>query len=280
MEEPQRVKPHRSKSQIEMYLRCPEQFRRRYIAGEKRPPSIHAHRGSGFHGGVERNYKQKILSREDLPVSDIVESAVAAFEERLESDGVSFSQEDESRGIKNVIGEAKDMTARMSQFWGKEVAPLYQPAMVEEKVTIALPGATHDLMGIIDIATEDGEIRDMKTAAKAKPKDAADTSLQLTIYAVAYTAKTGKLPTKVALDTIVDSKSGVKYQPLESTRTVDDLKVLANKLNVVEKAIETDVFPPAPEGSWWCSERWCGYWHDCPYVNQKERTIIDLGGDS
>jgi len=31
-------------------------------------------------------------------------------------------------------------------------------------------------------------------------------------------------------------------------------------------AIKTGIFPPTNPDSWWCSEKWCGYWDDvCPF---------------
>lgn len=270
-------KPHISKSQLEMFLKCPEQYRRRYIEGEKRPPSIHAHRGSGFHGGVEVNYRQKIETHEDLPTKEIVEAAAEVFDNRVKMEGTAFSKEEISVGIKKVIGEHKDMTVRLATFWADNVAASYQPTMIEETIRVEMPQASRDLFAIIDIAAEGDLVIDMKTAAKSKPKDAADQSTQLTINAVCFKAKTGRFPEKVILDTIVDSKSGTKRQLLKSERDVDDIRALSNKLNVVMASIETGLFPPAPEGSWWCSEKWCGYWGDCAYVNPKRFVQIDLG---
>ena len=42
-------------------LRCGEQFRRRYIEGERIPPGVAAGRGTGVHNANDVNLSQKVL---------------------------------------------------------------------------------------------------------------------------------------------------------------------------------------------------------------------------
>ena len=76
-------KPHLSATQLTMYWRCPEQYRRRYLEGETIPPAIALIQGGAFHVGCETNFKQKVGTHEDLPASQIADVAVASFDDRL-----------------------------------------------------------------------------------------------------------------------------------------------------------------------------------------------------
>ena len=100
-------KPHLSPSSLEMYAKCGEQFRRRYIEGDKIPPGVSMLRGTGVHAGVEANMRQKIDTYRDLPVSDVVDAAVAKFDLEL-AGGYSLSPDETSRGATIVIGESRD----------------------------------------------------------------------------------------------------------------------------------------------------------------------------
>ena len=48
---------------------------------------------------------------------------------------------------------------------------------------------------------------------------------------------------------------------------VNELSInsVTQKIRSVSGAIRKRVFLPAPEGSWYCSKKWCFYWKICPY---------------
>jgi hypothetical protein len=264
------MKPHLSPSQLDMFFRCGEQYRRRYMEKEIIPPGIAVIQGTGFHGGAKANGEQKIFSHEDLPASDIKEAAAAAFETRL-AGGYMLDPDEESRGAAVVIGEAKDSTVAMADFYAKHQAPEYQPVLVEKKVRIELPLAARDLVGIIDLADDQRRVVDLKTSRRRKNQNDADTSLQLTTYAAAYKAETGEDPAEVRLDTVVQQAKGHARDLQVSTRGPQDFAALANRINAVTQAIEAGIFPPTDPGNWACSERFCGYWKSCKYVNSERK---------
>ncbi len=115
-------KPHLSATQLEMYWRCPEQYRRRYIEHEVVPPGISALTGRAIHRGAETNFRQKIESHADLPAKDIVEAAVAGFDVDVLG-GYMLSADEASRGVAIVLGEAKDQTAQLADVHAREQAP-------------------------------------------------------------------------------------------------------------------------------------------------------------
>lgn len=52
-------------------------------------------------------------------------------------------------------------------------------------------------------------------------------------------------------------------QRVEGKVTNADREWLFDAINQVHKAIQSGVAMPAPEGSWYCSQKWCGYWDQC-----------------
>lgn len=269
-------KPHLSATQLEMFWRCPESYRRRYIEGERIPPGIALITGKAFHAGAETNFRQKIESHADLPQKEIVEVAAAAFDAEAAA-GYLLSDDEASRGAKNVLGEAKDMTVKLARCHAQEQAPDYQPVAVEHKTRIVFPQATHDLLAITDLRDSKRRVVDLKTAARKMPQTAADSSTQLTIYAAAHQIDTGEPASEVRLDVVTKTKNPAR-QVIVSQRDRADFQALINRVNSTLNAIHVGAFTPASPGSWACSPKWCGYWSTCPFINQARREAAEGSG--
>ena len=258
------AKPHISPSQLEMYCRCPEQYRRRYVEGEVIPPGIALLKGSSFHRAAEVNMEQKLTTYRDLPADEIVEIAVANFEQEAAGE-ILLTDEEAARGTAAVLGEAKDQLAQLAETHATQQAPDYQPTLVEKTVRIELPEAPRDLVGIIDLVDDQGRVIDFKTATRKKSQSDADSSVQLTVYAAAYETLFGQPPVELRLDCVIQTKTRTDRQVVTTHRSHADMDALARRINAVTAAIEAGIFPPTNPGNWWCSPTFCGYWHDCPY---------------
>lgn len=259
-------KPYLSPSQIETYLRCGEAYRRRYVEGERIPPGIVAVQGTGVHAGAEVNFRQKILTGSDLPVRDIIDASVDGFDRQLK-EGWTVDPEGPS------VGDARDQLASLATVLAKEVCPEYQPTHVEQTVRIELPGA-YDMLGVVDLAA-DGKVIDFKTTAKTMSQSQVDKSPQITFYAAAHRILTGSIAEEVVIENLVKTKKPKRVR-IASTRDKRDFAALAARINAVSAGIQAGVFVPAEQGSWMCSQRWCGYYESCPYVNATKSTIVDL----
>jgi hypothetical protein len=266
-------KPHISATQLEMFWRCAEQYRRRYIEGERIPPAVALIQGRAFHIGAETNFRQKIESHADLAATEIVEAAAAAFDAEL-AGGYALTDEEVSRGAASVLGAAKDKTVQLVACHADEQAPDYQPVAVEHTTRIVFPQATHDLLGVTDLRDERGRVVDFKTAARKPSAEAADSSTQLTIYAAAFHVDTGTTPEEVRLDVVTKTKTPARHV-VRSRRTPTDMQVLLNRVNVTLDSLNKGSFPPASPGAWCCSPKWCGYWATCPYVNSERRQAAE-----
>lgn len=270
---PDKPKPHLSPSAVNLYHNCGEAYYRRYICGDKTPPNAAMLKGTGVHGGAKRNFRQKLETRQDLPVEEVVAAAVDAFDSELPN-GVAPDPGDD-RSMDVVLGEARDQVVAMARVQSREVFPEYQPTLVEETVRLTLPDASHDMLGVIDLIDERTIVVDHKTGTKAKSQSDVDDNLQLSIYAALHKSLRGELPAEVRLETIINGKREIKRQMLSSTRDENDMQALSYRIGVVTAGINAGLFMPAPVGSWMCSERWCGYWSTCPYVNSQRKAAAE-----
>jgi hypothetical protein len=266
-------KPHRSPTQIDLYSKCGEAFKRRYINGEVIPPGIALITGKGVDGAQQINFRQKIESYRDLPISEIMEAAAEEFDTQASGE-YSLTAEQMSEGPRVVLGKAKDQTVQLARVYAREQAPDYQPISVQREFRIVMPQSTHDLLGFIDLEDILERVTDFKTAKRRKSQDEVNTSLQLTVYAAAYRSWKGRDPREVRLDTLVKSDTPVR-QVIAAGRGRADYQALVNRFNTMQQGVAAGVFVPAMPGSWWCSPRWCGYWSTCPYVNSKP-VIVEI----
>lgn len=241
-----------SYSQINMFLRCPAQYMFRYCEGLIIPPKSALTKGKSVHKGQEVNYKQKIETKADLPVSDVLDVVATEFE-TLATETEFAPDEDK--------GKIKDETIGLAKLYHKEIAPKVQPLYVEEEINFIIPNTEIQLKGYIDVVQEGGIIRDTKTAAKTPAQNVIDKSMQLTAYALAYRTITGETENKLILDYLINTKTP-KVLSLESSRTEDDLKRFVAIVQNVVKAIKAGIFYPNPD-NFMCTPNNCGYWHEC-----------------
>lgn len=244
-------KPHLSVSQINMYLRCPAQYKFRYIDGLILPPKTALTKGKSVHKGIEHNYTQKIETFQDVKLSEVQEVTAAEFE--------ALAPETDFEGADP--GKVKDETISLVTLYHKNVAPTVQPVAVEQKVEVEFENTPYTLLGYIDVLDDNGYIRDTKTAAKSPSENEVNKSLQLTAYAMAHRTLYGKEEAGVKLDYLVQTKTP-KVVTLEGKRTQKDIDRFLKIMGMVAHAIENQIFYPN-ENNYLCSPDKCGYYHRC-----------------
>lgn len=254
---------HFSISQLEMFCRCGEQYRRRYLDGEIIPPAISAHIGTGVHKAAETNYRAKITTGDDLPLDAVCDCAADAYDRALR-EGVYFAP-DEVSGARIAMAQGKDSAVRLAKLYRVELAPGIEPMLVEEKIYLDLPGVPLPLVTVLDLYTKDGALRDLKTASKKWPDNKANGSSQPTAYREAVKLATGAYPQKICFDVLVKSKEPC-LQTVETARNDEDTAILARKFQIMAKSIEAGVFIPADPDSWICGPKFCGYYYTCPHI--------------
>lgn len=248
-------------STLNMAFRCGEQFRRRYIEDEIIPPGIAAGRGTGVHKANEVNLKQKITSKVDLPVSDLKDAARDGYIHSFRN-GVYLAKEDKSSKDK-LLNDGLNDTIRLTELYRKEVAPDIQPLEVERpfEIDVGLPLL---LAGRIDME-EDFKVDDLKTAGMSWPEGRIDKEIQPIFYSYAHEKETGIRP-EFIYHILVALKTKTKRQVQKITATDNHYRALFAKLKMFCQMLDTGTFLPANPSSWWCTEKWCGYYSTCPYV--------------
>ena len=248
-----------SPTQIAMFLRCPEQYRRRYILGDKRPPGIALIFGTAIHVGAALNYNTRIETQKPITLDEFFDAAKDSINLRIDEDGVEIEK---GKKKKDVIGETIDKTKIIGEKFLNEISPTVDPAAVEEG--ILLVGKEYDMYGIMDLRTVDGWVDDLKTASSMLNQHNADTSIQLSHYALSYRVKFGKLPVGVRLSVVTKTKNP-KTAIIRSQRAKRDIEKYLLTVDVVHASIKTGLFPPSSERNNLCNPLYCGYWSDCKY---------------
>ena len=252
-------KKHLSATQLNMFLRCPRQYEFRYIKGFKIPPSGAMVQSRIWHETLETNYKQKIQSDKDLPLSDMQEFFASRFDETFNNEEIE---------INKPQGKIKDEGTSIVAIHHKIIAPKVHPLLVEEEFRISLgEDFPYELLGYWDIIEREGFIVDNKAYGRTPNQDDVDKDLQLTIYSLGYRAAKKQIEKGIRLDAIIKTKQP-KAMQIHTSRTNDDCRWILNLIEQVAQAIKNGIFYPNPTG-WNCSPKFCGYWDKCK-KNAKE----------
>lgn len=260
---------HISSSQLNLYLSCGEAYRRRYIDGTILPPGIAIVRGKSGHAALEVNNKQKIETRKDLPESDFKDAISDSIKNQFES-GIALTDEEAKVGMKKIKAKLTDELTDMSSLLVKS-AKTIQPVSVETRQEIFLEKLNKSIVYVMDVEGEDESIVDYKFTGRKKTDLQVSTDGGLTTYALAYRIKNGKMPKRIMFHNFVSGKKGNELHFIPAERSESDLLAIYNRYGAAIKGIEAGIFAPAELGHWKCSEKWCGYFNSCPYVNSERR---------
>ncbi len=250
---------------IESFARCGVQWSRRYLDGDRRPPSARMLIGTAVDRGHRANMQHKLESGELLPVERVKDEARDTLV-RDWADGVQLTEEDHDDGTASR-DRALDMSVGLAGFSHSALAPQLKPTHVARKWVLDIEGMGIQLAGEIDLMEFD-YIRDLKTSGKSPVRTLADESLQLSVYALAVRQIDGVMPENVALDYLVQTpkRGDQKLVTLEGRRNESSLGPVLARLDTMNKAIQSGIFIPCEVGHWACSARWCSYHSDCRFA--------------
>jgi len=136
-----------------------------------------------------------------------------------------------------------------------------QPTLIEEKFSIPLDDLV--LVGRWDRVDRRGEeavIIDYKSSVVTEQAEAdqrVKRSLQMQVYALAWTLIHGRPPSRLELRFLETGLTG------QATFTDEDLEKTKERIREVARGIRTLEFPPQPSEH---SCRWCAYQTICPYA--------------
>ena len=243
---------HVSHSQINMYLRCPRQWKYRYIDGLKSPPSGPLIVGSAYHTALEGNFKQKVSSMEDLPVADCLDLYSDAWENRLLEEEIIWD--------KLGPGESKDQGAGLVEEYITSTAPSVQPAEVEKTCYSEVAGVK--FVCRVDIVDMQKAVIDHKTSSKAFSQDDVDYDIQASAEAFALGRPI------VFYNHVAIKLKTPRIQVVKAYRLQADIDWWVSMATEVVLQMETGLAPPRSidafgKKGYWCNERFCGYYERC-----------------
>lgn len=182
---PEKILPrdHLSASSLGTFARCPEQFRRRYLLGERERPAAALIWGSADDFAHTTNFEQKIETHADISQADVELAFVEGFDQAVERDGGAA----EVDWGEQKPGELKDAGVRLVSVYHRQVSPLVQPVAVQRDFMLAVAGVPVPIIGRIDLEQAD-ELNEWKVASRGErePKPQWRTQGRL------YQAATGK----------------------------------------------------------------------------------------
>lgn len=280
-------KPQLHYSALDTYSKCGEQYRRRYIEGEKIPPGIALIVGTAVDKSVSKDLVSKRDTKVLLTLDEVKSEAFDAFGKSWDQ-GIRVTKEDlDGRDLGAFKGENIDKAIRLSELHHRELAPSIEPLHVQREWAIDI-GEDFDIVGTIDVQTEEKTnvvtfkgpqlrvgIIDTKTAGKSPPADQAEKSLQLTAYSFAVKVLDNRMPDYVGLNFLVDNKTPVVKQ-LRSVRTELDFEPFLARVHAATEGTRKGVFIPARPDDWWCNQRWCGYFDTCGYVRRPVSEVVQI----
>ncbi len=250
---------HLSKSSISLYLRCPEKFRRRYIERETEPIGVPMMLGGAIGAAESRNFQEKITSGVDLPLADVLDFYDGEWSERVNMEEVDWA------GVKP--GAAKDQGVALTTCYHTTAAPDVRPISVERKLSFKLADAEWDVVGYIDWETVDGAVVDLKVKGKSFTTQEIQTEMDPTLYLAARRAE-GNPASRFDFHVLKKTKEpGVEINAAQ--RTDRQLDRFLQRVALISQEIawrtETGNWSGAAPGSWWCSQKSCGFWSTCRY---------------
>lgn len=249
-------RPKYHQSAIKTFLMCGQRYMFRYVENIRMPIGAMATTGSSVDAAVSHNMAHKVRTGECVSLEEALDVCSTDFEKRVSE---TAFKEDETPG------ECKDAALSIVKTHTQGLATALQPVAVQQEFIVETD-AGFDVGGTIDIVEKDGTIRDTKTSSRQRAASyEVNRSFQPALYDYAFTAMTGTQSPGWAFDIFTRPTKTLapEYKPKFGKVTAADHEWLFNGINQVHRAITAGIALPAPEGSWYCSEKWCEYWAIC-----------------
>lgn len=289
---------HLSVSSLQLYLKCPEKWRRRYLLHERESSTGAMLVGTAGWAAEAVHYHRTIDGR-PLEEADVLDVYSDEFDLQAElaaaRSGVDWQGE--------KPGTWKDQGAGAVRAYHEQVAPQVLPVSVERQFRLRFPGVDWTFVGYIDLeALRVAELEhgapvpigrvpgsrpgDVKIAGKRwtkavgpkpgkgqpdtrprVPIDDVHADVQVTSYLAARRAE-GDPASGFDFHVATRTQSPVA-EVIPTSRTDAQLDQLLRDVWAIAAEIawrtELDHWHGAPFGAWWCSPRSCGFYSSCRY---------------
>lgn len=274
-------KPQIHVSGLQTLWKCGIQYENRHILGLKTPTAVNLIVGTGVHKGLQADLEEKKATGKAGKLSDVQDIARDSVTTALKSEEVEASPEDIDDGF--TKDAAVDKAVNLVELGHDEAVPRLlngddkSKMHIERQWTLDVEGLPFQLAGTMDVQQGTDYIEDWKTSGKSPVKSSAETSAQLTMYAMATKVLDGEIPKVLGLNYLIQTpkRGDTKLVELRTDRKEEDFFPLLARINLAHAQIQSGTFHPAPMDSWQCSDKWCGFFRTCPYSNK--RTLMTIG---
>lgn len=251
---------------LRLLRKSPEKWRRWYIEGEREPTGGAQLVGSAVHQAeLHQGLGRKILEGKLPPTADVVDAYTDEFKLARERSEIDWAGE--------RPGRLKDQGVAVLSAYHDTVAPRLRPVAVERGFWVDVPGVEWGFRGYIDLE-ELHDVSDLKvrgpTVGHVTRDDAAG-DLQATGELFAKRVE-GNPARRFRFHSLLRGRAVPRPGDLtftDTTRTRAELDAFLDTLYraaaEIHWRVEYDVWEGAPEGAWWCSERYCGFWGSCRF---------------
>lgn len=215
---------------INTYLRCPRKYYYRYIRKLPTKTNIHLVRGCIVHEVLDLFFKLRVYSKSGETYGSLRQATLALFEATWDSHKDQLDQlHMKPQDLEFYRDDSRKMIINWLHVFLK--SPLKDP---NPKTEVKMFSKKHKVWGVIDVVqnTAAPQVIDYKTSKSMKMID--DYRLQLSIYALLYFEKYGRLPHRVGIH-FLKFKDGLKlFEPNEKA-----LRYAVDKINKVRNAPAT-----------------------------------------
>ncbi len=237
-----------SPSQVRTWMDCQARWMFKYLWRMPDPKNSNLATGIAVHDALGANFAQKVESRRDLPVEDVV----AAYREAWEATAAETDFRDEESPE-----ELRSKGEELVRLYMRDGAPRVQPVAAETSAPAsALIGGVRVNLRL-DVLEADGTLIEIKTAAKSPRAIEGAHAIQLAAQVLCTPGATGK----VRVDTLVKNKTPLLV-PLEIEMKQQDLLAPEVLYPLAQAGMRSGHYMPN-RTSMLCSRRNCAFWRAC-----------------
>jgi len=244
-------------SQINLYRECSAYFYFLNFTDIKTANKPSLAFGSAIHSTLEKNFRQKIESRQDLTIAE----SKYIFSNEL---GTQLNNVERCDLIGYDSQRALEATGLdLIELYQRTHAYRIQPKRVEENVQIKLKGYPYGLSGTVDLLDDDNNLIDHKTSGRDYKQISESYRIQVGgAYPILMEALLGEPINSARIDYMIrksENNDRVKVRPI----AVDiDKKYFFSVFEQVSKGIEADIFSPCRDYMF-CSQKYCKFHDHC-----------------
>ena len=201
----------------------------------------------------------------DLALDVVTDAARDAAVKAFDTKEIKVESEFGDKSQSDARDMAVDMAVQATTADHEVFQAYLQPAAVEEPLAVEYPGMDRLIVGKVDVRLHDTSICDLKTSKSKKGQNFVDDSQALTTYGLLHLAHYAEVPKQYIINEIVFGKRGIRTEQYVTHRTEIQLQRQLSRFAVALRLIDTGVFMPCSPGDWWCSENFCGFFHQCEF---------------